>query len=79
MSAKPAAGQTDPLRDAENQVLVFVQDAEAVDRLAKRGLTQIPCNSDHAGAITLALSRSILSRPYICRLMAFKRLTLPST
>lgn len=38
-----------------------------VDRRANGGLTQIPCNSDHAGAMTLALSGSILARPYICR------------
>lgn len=46
---------------------------------AKRGLTQILSTSDHASAIILDLSRSILARPYISRLMAFKRSTLPST
>ncbi|MDE2172307.1 MAG: hypothetical protein KGJ57_23280, partial [Sphingomonadales bacterium] len=38
-----------------------------VERHAKLALTHIPCNSGHAGAITLALSRSIFARPYICR------------
>ena len=50
-----------------------------VNRRPNGGLTQLPCNPGHAGAITLALSRSILARPYIWRLMALRRLTLPST
>lgn len=49
-----------------------------VDRCAKRGLTQIPCTSYHAGAMTLALSRSILARPNIWRLIALRRFIFPS-
>ena len=43
------------------------------------GLTQIPCTSYHAGAMTLALSRSILARPNIWRLIALRRFIFPST
>jgi hypothetical protein len=50
-----------------------------VNRRAKLGLTQIPCTSCHAGAMTLALSRSILARPNIWRLIALRRFIFPST
>ncbi|MDE2171900.1 MAG: hypothetical protein KGJ57_21130, partial [Sphingomonadales bacterium] len=50
-----------------------VMNAGSVERHAKLALTHIPCNSGHAGAITLALSRSIFARPYICRFINLRR------
>lgn len=62
-------GRATPLNAAAQAVSIGMQTW---------GLTQIQCNSGHAGTITLVLNRSILARAYIWPLAAFRRLILSS-